>query len=279
MPRLAGKIAIVTGGAAGIGAAIVKRFVAEGARVAIGDLQGDAGAALATELGDACLFVRTDVAIAADVENLVNSTVEHFGGLHILVNNAGMMGGEGSIIDCAEERFDRLLAVDLKGPWLGMKYALPHLIANGGGSIITTSSHAADMGILYRGGYGAAKNGVQALTRVCAVEYGKHFVRANCIIPGAILTAMVLGGGLERQRSNSAVEDIEKDLATRHVLPRAGYPEDLANAALWLASDESSFVTGQAIAVDGGWSAAARVPVAEMEGGLWNSSANVAVDA
>jgi NAD(P)-dependent dehydrogenase (short-subunit alcohol dehydrogenase family) len=256
MGRLDGKVAVITGGASGMGESTARLFVGEGARVVIGDMQREKGEAVAASIGNACKFVATDVASGEDVRSLVRAAVDTFGKLDIMYNNAGIGGGEGSIVDCSEETFDRIIAVDLKGVWLGMKHALPYLIANGGGSIITTASVSGIMGMPGQGAYGSAKGGVMQLTRVCAIENAANGVRANCICPGGTLTPILY--------ANPALpapidpEQVRAGLTRAQPIPRAGLPEDIANAALWLASDESSFVTGQAIVVDGGWTASAR---------------------
>jgi NAD(P)-dependent dehydrogenase (short-subunit alcohol dehydrogenase family) len=256
MARLDGKVAVITGGASGMGEATAHLFVREGARVVIGDLQAEKGEAVAKSIGADCVFVRTDVAASEDVRGLVRTAVDRFGKLDVIYNNAGIGGGEGPILDCPEEVWDRIIAVDLKAVWLGMKHALPYLIRNGGGSIITTASISGLVGMMGQGAYGAAKGGVIQLTRVCAIENAQHGVRVNCICPGGILTPILY--------ANPALpapvdpELVRQRLEKAQPLPRAGMPEDIANAALWLASDDSSFVTGQAIVVDGGWTASAR---------------------
>jgi len=258
MGRLDGKVAVITGGASGMGESTARIFVREGARVVIGDVQQDLGESVASSIGPECRFVRTDVSNGEDVRALVLAAVEGFGQLNIMYNNAGIGGGEGSIIDCSEEQFDRIIAVDLKGVWLGMKHALPHLIASGNGSIITTASVSAMMGMQGQGAYGSAKGGVVQLTRVCAIENAEKGVRANCICPGGTLTPILYNnpfgpGPVDPNRVAAGLVNVQP-------IPRAGLPEDIAYAALWLASDESSFVTGQAIVVDGGWTASARQP-------------------
>ena len=255
MARLDGKVAVITGGASGMGEATAKLFVREGARVVICDMQEEKGQAVAAGLGKECVFVRADVSQSEDVRGIVRTAVEQFGRLDIMYNNAGIGGGEGPISDCSEEVFDRIIAVDLKAVWLGMKHCLPYLRQNGG-SIITTASVSGLMGMPGQGAYGSAKGGVIQLTRVCAVENAPFGVRANCICPGGILTPI-----LYANPALSAPVDPElmrERLAHVQPLQRAGLPEDIANAALWLASDESSFVTGQMIVVDGGWTASAR---------------------
>jgi NAD(P)-dependent dehydrogenase (short-subunit alcohol dehydrogenase family) len=263
MSRLDGKVAVITGGASGMGEATAKLFVREGARVVIGDVQREKGEAVAAGIGPECRFLATDVSASEDVRALVNEAVNAWGRLDIMYNNAGIGGGEGSILECTEETFDRIIAVDLKAVWLGMKHCLPHLIASGNGSIITTASVSGIMGMPGQGAYGSAKGGVMQLTRVCAIEYAAQGVRANCICPGGTLTPI-----LYANPSLAAPVDPELlrgRLANLQPIPRAGLPEDIANAALWLASDESSFVTGQAIVVDGGWVASARTPPARPE--------------
>ena len=156
----------------------------------------------------------------------------------------------------SEEAWDATVDLNLKGVFLGMKHAIPQLIANGGGSIISTASVSAYMGMRGQGAYGAAKGGVVQLTRVCAVEYAAQGIRANCICPGATLTPLLYDfPGRAQSR-----DEMEATLKVTQPIPRAGLAQDIANAALWLASDESSFVTGQAIVVDGGWMASARQP-------------------
>lgn len=248
--RLDGKVAVITGGASGMGEATARLFVQEGARVVIGDLQAALAAKVAADIGPNCVAVGVDVTRAEDVQSLVRTAVERFGKLDIMYNNAGIGGGEGKIGDTAEEYFDRVIAVDLKGVWLGMKHALPYLLLNGGGSIISTSSVAGVLGAEGWAGYSAAKAGVIQLTRVCATEYAGSGIRANCICPGVIVTPLAYANpnwppidpAVMRQRA-----------AAMQPIPRAGEPEDVARTALWLASDDSSFVTGQAIAVDGGF--------------------------
>ena len=256
MGRLDGKVAVITGGASGMGESTARLFVAEGAAVVFGDVQEALGQEVADSLGDNARFVRSDVSSGEDVQALVRTAVDAYGKLDIMYNNAGIGGGEGSIVDCPKDVFDRIIAVDLKGVWLGMKAALPYLIANGGGSIISTASVSAYMGMQGQGAYGAAKSGVIQLTGVAAIENAQHFVRVNAICPGGTATPILW--------ANPALpapidpELVTARLAQAQPLPRAGMPQDIANAALWLASDESSFVTGQMIVVDGGWMASAR---------------------
>ncbi|MDA1004172.1 MAG: SDR family NAD(P)-dependent oxidoreductase [Chloroflexi bacterium] len=265
MGRLDGKVAVITGGASGMGAATARLFVSEGARVVIGDIQVDRAAAVAGELGKACVAIPVDVTSSEDVQSLVRTAMSEFGRLDIVYNNAGggprpesraQTGMGGAIADMSEAAWDATVDLNLKSVFLGMKHALPLLIANGGGSIISTASVSAFMGMRGQGAYGAAKGGVVQLTRVCAVEYADQGIRANCICPGATLTPLLYDfPGRQQPR-----DEMEATLKVTQPIPRAGLAEDIANAALWLASDESSFVTGQAIVVDGGWMASARQP-------------------
>ncbi len=258
MGRLDGKVAVITGGASGMGEASARLFVAEGARVAIGDLQGERAESLAKSLGERCIALGVDVSSSADVKRLVDAAVARFGRLDVMFNNAGIGGSEGLIHETPEALFDRILAVDLKAVWLGIKHAVPHLIAAGGGSIISTASVSAHLGMKYQGAYGAAKGGVVQLTRVAAVEYAEQGIRANAICPGGVLTPLIWANpGLPEPLDPGVVAE---QLARVQPIRRAGMPLDIAHAALWLASDESSFVTGTTIVVDGGWTASARPP-------------------
>jgi NAD(P)-dependent dehydrogenase (short-subunit alcohol dehydrogenase family) len=282
MSRLEGKVAIVTGGASGMGLATVERFVAEGASVVIADLPAGGfddlvdrigeekaavhyrdrakdgphdGHAIAARLGPQARFVSADVTDADQLAAVFDQALEAFGGLDIVFNNAGVGGAEGSVADCPEDLFDRIIDVDLKAVWRGIKLAVPHLVARGGGSIISTSSGAGLMGIPGMGAYSAAKGGVIALTRAAAMELAPMRIRVNCICPGGIVTPIIYNSPL--LGASIDPDTLRAVLGAAHPLPRAGEGDDIANAALWLASDESSFVTGQAIAVDGGLSAEA----------------------
>lgn len=267
MGRLDGRVAIITGGASGMGEAAARLFVGEGARVVIGDVQDEKAQAVAASLGEDCVAVRVDVTSGEDVQALVRTAIDRFGKLDVMYNNAGggrrpEAGGEGGggglTGEMTEEAWDDTVNLNLKAVWLGMKYSLPHLIANGGGSIITTASISAFLGMRGQAAYGAAKGGVVQLTRVCAIEYAEQGVRVNCICPGGTLTPLLYDfPGRTRSR-----EELEASLSLAQPIPRAGSPEDIAKAALWLASDDSSFVTGQAIVVDGGWTASARASTA-----------------
>jgi len=244
MARLAGKVAIVTGGASGIGAATVRRFVAEGACVLIADVADEAGTRLARELGDAAFFQHTDVASLADLEAAVATTVGRWSGLDVMHNNAARTGG-GYVADIEPEVWEESLRIMLTGVFYGMRAALPAMCARGGGSIITTSSVEGFFGEIMSAPYCTAKAGVINLTRNVAIEYGRKGIRANCICPGAVDTPML---ALLMQVSGRTREQI----GARHASGRLIRPEEIANVALFLASDESSAITGAAIVADGG---------------------------
>lgn len=245
MGRLDGKVAVITGGASGIGEGTAIRFAEEGARVVIGDLQTERAEAVARRIGSACVAVTTDVTSSEDVHAMLRTAVDRFGGVDVIYNNAGIGAREDNVRDCPEEVFDRIIAINLKGVWLGMKHAIPLMEQRGGGSIISTASIAGLSGLSGIGAYCASKGGVIALTRAAAGEWAAKNIRVNCICPGGIVTG--IGG------RNADPDATRARMAPIHPVGRAGEPEDIANAALWLASDESTFVTGQAIVVDGGW--------------------------
>jgi len=253
--RLAKKVALVTGGASGIGEATVRLFVAEGAAVVIADVDADGGRRLAAELGAGAAHVRADVSREADVAGAVADTVARFGRLDCIFNNAGYAGVGGRIEDVPVGGFDETLGVLLRGVFLGMKHAAPVMKRQGGGSIISTASVAG-----LRTGYGphvysAAKAAVIHLTRTVAMELGEHGVRVNCICPGGIATPIFPKGlGLPLERYEETIRQMKGVLENLQPIRRSGVPEDIAHAALWLASDESTFVNGHALVVDGGLS-------------------------
>jgi NAD(P)-dependent dehydrogenase (short-subunit alcohol dehydrogenase family) len=249
--QLAGRVAIVTGGASGIGAATVERFVAEGARVLVADLDEEKGAALVSSLGDAAAFLRTDVSKDGDVAAMVAEATDRFGRLDVLFNNAGFGGALGPIADTSVEDYDLTFDVLLKSVFLGIKYAAPILTAQRSGSIINTASVAG-----LRSGhaphlYSVAKTAVIALTKTVSLELADSLVRVNAICPGFIATPLAFG------RPDAGAEQLEKLRRAGEggqPLGRVGEPADIANMALFLASDESIWITGQEFAVDGGFS-------------------------
>jgi len=249
MQRLSDKTAIITGGASGIGAASARLFVEEGARVLIADAQSERGEALAKELGDAAAFHQVDVTREDDIRAVVGDAVERWGRLDCIFNNAGFGGALGSIETTTVEEFDITFDVLLKGVFLGIKHAAPVMRAQGGGSIISTASVAG----LKTGEsphlYSVAKAAVIHLTRSVALELGEHGIRVNCICPGIVATPLAAG---RPNASHEALERLADGLAKTQAMGRVGQPEDIARAALWLASDDSEWVTGHAQVVDGG---------------------------
>ena len=246
--RLNGKVAVITGGASGIGAATARLFAQHGARVLLADMQDEAGAALAEELGDAARFERVDVTAEADVANAVAAAEREWGRIDCIFNNAGFGGALGPLDETSEEDFAITLDVLVKGVFFGMKHAAPVMKRQRSGSIINTASIAALQGGWAPHIYSAAKAAVVALTRSVALELAEWNVRANCICPGLIATPLAVGRGF----SDQVVARFKDAMADEQPIQRVGEPEDIAHCALWLASDESTFVTGQAHVVDGG---------------------------
>lgn len=245
MGRLDGKVAIVTGGARGMGAAHVTRLAAEGAKVVFGDVLEE-GEKLAGELGDAVRFVRMDVTAPGDWRRAVDTAVTDFGTLNVLVNNAGIMKHR-FIEDMALEEFARVIEVNLTGQWLGVKAVIEPMKAAGGGSIINVSSTEGFIGAAGLSAYSASKFGVRGLTKAAARELGRYGIRVNSVHPGAILTPMVMDPDVVAATSGN-VEGFFKGLPLR----RMGKPEEISALVVYLASDESSYSTGAEMIADGG---------------------------
>jgi NAD(P)-dependent dehydrogenase (short-subunit alcohol dehydrogenase family) len=249
MGQLNGKVAIITGAASGVGKAAAILFAREGANVVLADLNttgGEETAHAASQSGSRCLFQKTDVSSEAEVLALIGRTLGEFGKLSITYNNAGISGALGPVEAISVEDWDRSLAVLLRGAFLGIKHSVAPMRQGGGGSIVSTASIAGLAGVPGIHPYSAAKAGVINLTRSAAGQLGRDFIRVNAIAPGAISTPMVFGHTGEGKAGAEAL------LATLQPLPRAGQPEDIAQAALYLASDAASFVTGHTLVVDGG---------------------------
>jgi NAD(P)-dependent dehydrogenase (short-subunit alcohol dehydrogenase family) len=257
MGALDGKIAIVTGGTSGIGETIVETFVAEGARVVMAARREDEGRVLEKRLG--VRFVRADVALEADVKAMVDRTVEWFGRVDCLVNNAGIPSPMISIAEIDVATIDQVLAVNVRGVPLGIKHAAPVMISQGSGSIVNVGSGAGHRGGLSGHIYSASKGAVSALTRSAAAELGEKGVRVNCISPGAIVTGIFgKNAGLEASKADRLTDVLKAAFAGVQPIPRAGLPADIAQAAVFLASDGSGFVNGQDIVVDGGMTSITR---------------------
>ena len=250
--RLANKVAIITGSGSGQGQRAAERFAAEGAKVVVTDVDQAGGQQTVDTVkaaGGEATFVPADVSKAAEVKALVEAAVDTYGRLDIMYNNAGILlvGKDGPVTEVDEETWDRLMDVNLKGVYLGCKYAIPALQRAGGGSIINTASAAGLVGVGDAHAYTATKGGVIALTRAIAVTYGRHQIRCNAICPGVIDTPMVSAMTSHEGAAQSALR--------WHVLRRFGTADDVVGLALYLASDESSWMTGSIIPIDGGLTA------------------------
>ena len=252
MGRLDDKVAVITGGASGIGAGTVRRFVEEGAKVLITDLDEDKGSALADELGDRAAFLRTDVSKEEDVAAMIAEATDRWGRLDCLYNNAGFGGALGPISSTTVDDYDLTMDVLLKSVFLGMKHAAPVMTEQGSGSIISTAS-VAGIRVGYAPHlYSVAKCAVIHLTKSVALELGEHNVRVNAICPGFIATPLAAG---RPDADESQIQQMRDAGQNSQVLGRVGEPLDIANMALFLASDESEWMTGQEFVVDGGFEA------------------------
>ena len=251
--RLEGHRAVITGAASGIGEATARLFIAEGASVVLADVDDDRGKWVASECGDRAWFFHTDVSKEADVEAVVAFAADEFGGLDSMFNNAGNPGSLGGIDDIDMSVFDQTVSIHLRGVFLGIRAAARVMRTQGHGSIINTASVAA-LAANYGGhDYSACKAAIAHLTRTTANELGEQGIRVNAICPGGVATSIFgRGAGLDGERAQSTVEMITLALGDMAPIRRSGLPIDIAETALWLASDSSSFVSGQAIAVDGG---------------------------
>jgi NAD(P)-dependent dehydrogenase (short-subunit alcohol dehydrogenase family) len=252
MGELAGRVAIVTGGASGIGAATTRLFVENGARVVVADLQSDLGNALATELAPNVIFQRTDVSNEQDVRAAVSRAEAAFGRLDCMFNNAGFGGALGTITETPVEDWDITFHVLVRGVFLGMKHAAPLIRRQGGGSIVSTASMAGQIGGCSPHAYAAAKAAVIQLTKSVALEMAEQRIRVNCICPGFIATPLALGAV---GKPESVLEARKPQMVGAQPIERPGEPSDIAEMALFLASDRSTFITGQAFVVDGGFGA------------------------
>ena len=263
MGALDGKVAIVTGGSSGIGERIVEFFVEEGAKVVVAARRQEEGTALEKRLG--IRFIRTDVANESDVNTMVDQTVKWFGRVDCLVNNAGVPSPMVSITEIDVPTIDQLLAVNVRGVLLGIKHVAPVMLAQKAGSIINIGSIAGLRGGASGHIYSATKAAVQSITRSAGAELGEKGIRVNTISPGAIVTGIFAkNAGVEASKADRLTDVIKGAFASLQPIPRAGIPEDIAQAAVFLASDGSSFINGQDIVVDGGmtsitrgWSASA----------------------
>jgi NAD(P)-dependent dehydrogenase (short-subunit alcohol dehydrogenase family) len=247
---LENRVAIVTGGCSGIGSSIVELFVREGAQVMIGDIKEDKEtlARISAIRADAVTFAKTDVRSSLDVQNLVDKTVANYGTIDVVCNDAGIELVR-PLLQTTEDDWNRVLDTNLKGTFLVSRFALPHLMKKRRGSIINLASQLGLVGLERFGAYCASKGGVVMLTKAMALEFGSYGIRVNCICPGAIETPM-MARELALEKNPAEAERRFIDL---HPIGRLGKPEEIAEAALFLASDRSAFVTGSSLVVDGGF--------------------------
>ena len=248
--RLANKVAVITGAGAGIGAATAELFAAQGAKVAVADYDGNAAGTVAQRIGAQAVAMQTDVRKSADVKAMVDGAVKAFGRIDILVNNAGR-GALGTVVTTAEDDWDDIMAVNLKGVFLCSKHAIPVMKANGGGVIVNVASTVAVAGIPDRAAYVASKGGVAALTRAMALDHVGDNIRVNAVAPGVIWSNYY--DKMMQQVPDPAA--FKQGLKDRAPMGRIGEPKDIANTILFLASDESSFATGSMMLIDGGYTA------------------------
>ena len=259
MGRLGGKVAIVTGAGSGIGEATARLMAHEGASVVVADIDGPAAERVAGELGSA-VVAEVDVSDESSVVRMIETAVESFGGLDVLHNNAtdsSTNAVDTDIVTLDMAVFDRLVAVNLKGQFMGCKHAIPHMLARGGGSIVNTASIEGFVGRGLRAAYGASKAGVVLLTKAVASQYGTRGIRCNAVAPGLVLTPAL-------EHHYTTPERLAASLAL-YPMPRLCRPEDVANAVLFLASDEAAYINATTLMVDGG--ATVYMPSAQLAGG------------
>jgi NAD(P)-dependent dehydrogenase (short-subunit alcohol dehydrogenase family) len=250
---LTGKVAIITGGGAGIGQTTALLFAREGASVVIADLDPESGAetvGLIEKEGGQASIVQTDVSKVSDVQNMVRATLDTYGRLDILVNNAGIFI-EGDVVGTPEAEWDRILGINLTGVFLCMKYCIPEMIKGGGGSVVNVGSEAGLVGIPNMAAYGVSKSGVIALTKSAALDFVANNIRVNCLCPGRTMTPLV-----EKHIAGSAdPETARRALSEDRPVKRMGKPEEIAAGILFLASDEAKYAIGTVLSIDGGYTA------------------------
>jgi NAD(P)-dependent dehydrogenase (short-subunit alcohol dehydrogenase family) len=251
--RLAQKVALVTGAGSGIGEAIATLFAAEGARVGVADFDPEGGERTVRgirEAGGDAFFIPVDISRAADAERMVRETVARYGRLDVLCNNAGI-GVAAVCHETSEAEWDRTMAVDLKGVFLGCKFAIPQMLAQGGGVICNTSSVAGQVGVPNRAAYCAAKAGVLGLTKSIAIDYAERGIRCNALLPGTVDSPWI--GKILAQQADPPAQ--RRLMEGRQPIGRMGRPDEIAGAALFLCADGAGFVTGSGLVIDGGLTA------------------------
>lgn len=241
------KVAIVTGGSFGIGRATALAFAKKGAKVVVVDWKENTETIdLIKKYGGDALFIKCDVSKSSDVKAMISTTIVTFGRLDYAFNNAGIEGESAPTQDCSEENWDKTIGVNLKGIWLCMKYEIAEMLKHGKGAIVNCSSVAGLVGFAGLPAYVASKHGVIGLTKTAALEYAKDGIRVNAVCPGVIKTAMM-------DRLTGEKKEAEEKFISLEPMARMGKPEEIANAVVWMCSDEASFVTGHAMAIDGGF--------------------------
>ncbi len=248
--RLKDKIAIITGGGSGIGEATARRFVEEGATVVVADKNIESAERVAASLGQSARGIGCDVSKSGDVKALIEDTAKRHGRLDILFNNAGY-GIKGSVVETGEDDWDALMSVNVKGVFLGCKFAIPIMAAQGSGAIVNTASTTSRVGIMDRVAYVTSKGAVAAMTRAMALDHAHQNIRINAVAPGTIESPYYT----EILKKAPDPEALRQSLAARQPMNRMGTPLEIANAVVYLASDEASFCTGSVLFADGGWTA------------------------
>jgi len=249
MGKLDKRVAIITGAGSGIGRATALLFAKEGAKVVVADnvvSGGEETVSMIREAGGEACFVKTDVSREGDIQLMIKVALDDYGQLDILYNNAGIVGKLGPTHEVDNADWDRVISINLKGVFLGMKFAIPEMLKRGGGVIINTASVAGLVGFSGLSAYSASKGGVIQLTKTAALEYATQNIRVNCICPGVIWSPMV-------ERMTGGSEEVKKQFIEKEPVGRMGKPEEIAQAALFLASDDASFITGIPLPVDGGF--------------------------